>query len=350
MRIPLLLIPALALVIPALALAQSPRTADGHPDFTGTYDITTLTPVLRPASLGDRKALTEDEAKAMAKAMADKMTEANKATDPNRTAPPKGGDGSEGAAGNVGGYNGVWVDYGDQAFKLEGKFRTSIVVDPPNGRMPPFTPEAIKKAMSRGGRDRPNRGDAWWIKENITPGPYDDPELRPMSERCLMAFGQSATTPSLPNYFYNNLKQMVQTKDTVIILNEMIHDARVVRMNAKHDPPEIRRWMGDAVGHWEGEVLVVDSTNFNDQAALYGADRNLHVIEKFSRIDAKTLLYQFTIDDPTVWTKSWGGEMPWAATDGRIFEYACHEGNYSFGNVLRGARLLEAEAMKSMTK
>ncbi len=337
------------LLIPALALAQSPRTPDGHPDFSGTWDITTLTPVLRPASLGDRKSLTDAEAKAQAKAMADKMTEANKATDPNRTAPPKGGDGSEGAAGNVGGYNGVWVDYGDQAFKLEGQFRTSIVVDPPNGRMPPFTPEAMKR-MGRFPRDRANRGDAWWIKENISPGPYDDPELRPLSERCLMSFGQSATTPALPNYFYNNLKQIVQTKDTIVILNEMIHDARLVRMNAKHDPPEIRRWMGDSVGHWEGEVLVVDSTNFNDQPALFGADRNLHVIEKFSRIDSKTLLYQFTVDDPTIWTKSWSGEMPWAATSGRIFEYACHEGNYSFGNVLRGARMLEVEALKSMTK
>ena len=117
-------------------------------------------------------------------------------------------------------------------------------------------------------------------------------------------------------------------------------------MNGKHDPPEIRRWMGDSVGRWEGDTLVIDTTNFNDQPALYGADSNLHVIERISRIDAKTLLYNFTIDDPTVWTKQWSGEMPWPATDGRIFEYACHEGNYSFGNVLRGARLLESEALK----
>ena len=335
------------LLIPALALGQSPRTPDGHPDFSGTYDITTLTPVMRPASLGDRKSLTDDEAKAQATAMAARTADRNKATDPNRTAPPKGGDGSEGAAGNVGGYNGVWIDYGEQAFKLEGQFRTSIVVDPPNGRTPPMVPEAMKRAAARMGRDRPNRGDAWWIKEGVSPGPYDDPELRPLSERCLMSFGQSATTPALPNYFYNNLKKIVQGKDTVVILNEMIHDARIVRMNAKHDPPEVRRWMGDSVGHWEGEVLVVDSTNFIDRPALFGADQNLHVIEKFSRIDSKTLLYQFTIDDPTVWTKSWSGEMPWVATGGRIFEYACHEGNYSFGNILRGARQLEAEAMKS---
>ncbi len=339
----------IAMIFPLLALAQSPRTPDGHPDFSGIYDITTLTPVMRPPSLADRKALTDDEAKAQAKAMADQMAKLNQATDPNRAAPPKGGDGSEGAAGNVGGYNGVFVDYGNSAFKLEGKWRTSILVDPPNGRMPPMTAEAMKKASVRMRRERANRGDAWWVKDNVTPGPYDDPELRPLSERCMMSFGQSATTPALPNYFYNNLKQIVQGKDTVVIQNEMIHDARIVRMNSKHEPPDITRWLGDSIGHWEGDVLVIDTTNFNDTPALYGADKNLHVIEKISRIDAKTLLYQFTIDDPTVWTAKWSGEMPWPLTDGRIFEYACHEGNYSFSNILKGARLLEAEALKGGT-
>ena len=332
------------LLIPALALAQSPRTPDGHPDFSGSYDINTLTPVMRPATYGDRKSLTDEEAKAQAQAIAAKVAAANKATDPNRAAPAKGGSRGAGATGpvdiydaaggNTGGYNGVWVEFGSQAFKLEGQYRTSIIVDPPNGRMPPMTAEAMKRGGRTGGR------------EGVSPGPYDDPEVRPLSDRCLMSFGQSATTPALPNYFYNNLKQIVQGKDTIVILNEMIHDARIVRMNAKHDPPEIRRWTGDSIGHWEGEVLVVDTTNFKDRPALAGADGNLHVIEKFSRIDPKTLLYQFTIDDPTVWTKSWSGEMPWPATDGRIFEYACHEGNYALANILRGARLQEAEAAK----
>jgi len=349
------------LLIPVLALAQGPRTPDGHPDFSGVYDITTLTPVSRPASYGMRKSLSEEDAKKQAAIMAAKVAEQNKASDPNRGAPAQGGsrpagvtgapEAFEGAAGNVGGYNTVWVEFGEKAFKLEGQYRTSIIVDPPNGNLPPMTPEAIKASASKNRAlyaefGRPNRGDAWWIKEGISPGPYDDPELRPLAERCIMSFGQSATTPALPNYFYNNLKQIVQSKDTVVIFNEMIHDARIVRMNAKHDPPEIRKWAGDSVGHWEGEVLVVDTTNFRDEAVLQGADRNLHVIEKFSRIDGKTLLYQFTIDDPTVWTKPWSGEMPWPVTDGRIYEYACHEGNYSFGNILRGARLLEAEAMK----
>ena len=350
MRTAFFLIPALALA--PFANAQGPRTADGHPDFTGTYDITTLTPVMRQASFGDRKALTDDEAKLEAKKVSDELARQNKASDPNRKAPPKGGEVLEndilgkGAGGAVGGYNAFWLDPGNSVFKLEGKFRTSIIVDPPNGRMPQMTPEAMKRAGARMGRDRAGRSDAWWIKEN-GPGPYDDPEVRGFAERCILSFGQSPTTPMLPNYFYNNLKQIVQSKDTVIIQNEMIHDTRIVRMNSKHDPPEIRRWMGDSIGHWEGEVLVVDTTNFRDTTGLFGADRNLHVIEKFSRIDGKNLLYQFTIDDPTVWASSWSGEMPWPAAEGRIYEYACHEGNYSFGNILRGARLLEAEAMKA---
>ena len=341
------------LLIPALALAQNPRTTDGHPDFTGTYDITTLTPVMRPNSFGDRMALTDDEAKAEAKKVTEEVAKRNLASDPDRKAPPKGGEVPEndilgkGAGGAVGGYNALWLDPGNSVFKLDGKFRTSIIIDPPNGRLPQMTPEGMKRASSRMGRDRAGRNDAWWIKENVTPGPYDDPELRGYAERCIMSFGQSATTPMLPNYFYNNNKQIVQTKDTVVILNEMIHDARIVRMNAKHDPAEMRRWMGDSVGHWEGDTLVIDTTNFVDQPALFGADGNLHVIEKISRIDGKTLRYQFTIDDPTVWAKSWTGEMPWPATDGRIFEYACAEGNYSFGNILKGARTLEADAMKS---
>jgi hypothetical protein len=129
-----------------------------------------------------------------------------------------------------------------------------------------------------------------------------------------------------------------------MILNEMVHDVRIVRLNSKHEPPEIRRWLGDSIGHWEGDTLVVDTTNFNDQPALAGATRNLHVVERFTPMDAKTLRYKFTVEDPTVWTGPWTGEMVWPATTDRIYEYACHEGNYSFAGILRGARRLEAEA------
>ncbi len=337
----------IALLIAAIALtaADGPRTPDGHPDLSGTYDIATQTPLVRPANVSGRLSLTDEEAKALAARIAVEKAKRNQATDPNRHAPPVGGDGSEGAAGNVGGYNVLWIDNGEGAFKINGQWRTSILVDPENGQMPQMTPEARKRAMERGRMNRPNRGDAWWVKEGITPGPYDDPELRPLGERCLLGFGSSAGPPALP-VLYNNVKQIVQTADTVMILNEMNHDARIVRMNATHEPPEIRRWLGDSIGRWEGDTLVVDTTNFNDRPALFNATRNLHVVERFSRIDDKTLLYKFTVEDPTIWTKPWSGEFVWPATDSRIYEYACHEGNYALTNVLRGARLLEAEAAK----
>jgi hypothetical protein len=335
---------AAAMVLPSgLAGADFPRTPDGRPDLSGMYDIATLTPLTRPAALGDRMSLTDAEAKALAESTAATMAKNNQASDPNRAAPPLGGDGSTGPSGNVGGYNTLWVDIGSGAFKIDGQWRTSIIIDPPDGRMPPMTPAASKLAAARIRLNRANRGDAWWVAEGITPGPYDDPELRPTAERCLLGFGTSAGPPALP-VMYNNLKQIVQTKDHVMILNEMVHDVRIVRLNSKHEPPEIRRWMGDSIGHWEGDTLVVDTTNFNDRPALAGATRNLHVVERFTPIDAKTLRYKFTVEDPTVWTKPWTGEMVWPATADRIYEYACHEGNYSFEGILRGARRLEAEA------
>ena len=325
----------------ALLLAQQP------PDLSGVYDIATLTPLSRPDYVGGRASLTDAEAQALARMAAAAKAKGDAATDPNRAAPPPGGDGSEGAAGNVGGYNTLWVDNGTGAFKIDGKFRTSILTDPANGRMPPMTEQARKNAAMRARMSRPNKGDAFWIRENLSPGPYDDPELRPTAERCLMGFGSSAGPPALP-VLYNNLKQIVQTKDTVVILNEMVHDARVVRIGGQHEPPDIRRWLGDSVGRWEGNTLVVDTINFNDTPALGNASRNLHVVERFRRIDAKTLLYQFTVEDPTVWTKPWSGELIWPATEQRIFEYACHEGNYSFAGILRGARVLEADELKKV--
>ena len=158
-----------------------------------------------------------------------------------------------------------------------------------------------------------------------------------------MGFGSTSGPPMLP-VLYNNLKKIVQTADHVMILVELVHDARIVRMNQEHAPPEIRKWLGDSVGHWDGDTLVVDTTNFSDKPGLRQASRNLHVVERFTRVDDETLLYQFTVDDPTVWTAPWSGEYVWPASDDRVYEYACHEANYALGGILRGARLLEAEA------
>ena len=160
----------------------------------------------------------------------------------------------------------------------------------------------------------------------------------------MLGFGSTSGPPTLPNYFYNNLKQIVQTPTTVMILVEMVHDVRIIRMNAEHLPPTVRKWMGDSVGHWEGDTLVVDTTNFTNKTQFQGSSEQLHVVERFTRVNANTLLYRFTVDDPQTWDKPWGGEYPWNATDEHIYEYACHEGNYALGDMLRGARAQEKEA------
>ena len=338
---------ATGLVLGCSALIQAqeiPRTPSGRPHLSGTYDIATLTPLQRPERFGNTLELSEEEAAAIARQELERNTQRNEASDPNREAPPVGGDGSPGAAGNVGGYNTFWIDRGAGAFQIDGQSRTSIITDPPDGRQPPLTAEARARARSRAAFARPNTGTAWWLIENgpEAPGPYDDPEIRPLAERCLLGFGSTAGPPMLP-VLYNNLKRIVQTDDYVMILVEMVHDARIVRMNQQHAPPEVRSWLGDSVGHWEGDTLVIDTTNFNDTPALRGATRDLHVVERFTRIDADRLLYQFTVEDPGVWTAPWSGEYIWPATDARVYEYACHEANYSFRGILGGARILEQD-------
>ena len=334
---------AAAFVAPAVWADDIPRTAEGRPDFSGTYDVATLTPLERPEMFGDKLHLSPEEAGKIA-AQVRQLKEADlERSDPNRAAPPKGGDGSPGAAGNVGGYNAFWIDNGDESFMIGGQYRTSIITDPENGRRPAMTPEAEKARAEQRRFWRENTGEAWWLAE-AGPGPYDDPELRPMGERCLLGFGSTAGPPMLP-VLYNNVKRIVQNEDTMVILVEMNHDARVVRMNAEHAPEDQRFWLGDSIGWWEDDTLVIDTTNFRDETSLGGATRDLHVVEKFRYNDDGQLLYSFTVEDPNVWTGPWSGEYPWPRTDDRLYEYACHEGNYALGGILRGARLLEAEAM-----
>ena len=351
-----LLLGLVSLAPPAVAQqgdTDIPRTAAGRPDLSGTYDVATLTPLQRPSEFGDKLNLTEEEAAAIEAGETAALASIfnydpsvnTERSDPNRGAPPVGGDGSTGAAGNVGGYNTFYFDRGTAGFRIDGQWRTSILTDPPNGRQPPLTAEVLeaRRARSGGGR-RENTGTAYWLDNDLNaPGPFDNPEDRPHAERCLMGFGSTAGPPMLP-VLYNNHKRIVQSEDTVIILVEMVHDARVVRMNQEHAPAEIRSWLGDSVGHWAGDTLVVDTTNFRDRPGLGQASRDLHVVERFSRIDADALLYQFTVDDPTVWTAPWSGEYVWPASENKVYEYACHEANYSFGGILRGARVLEADA------
>ncbi len=334
----------LCLALAPVAAAQNgdiPRTPSGRPDLSGTYDVSTLTPMERPEDLGEKMFLTDEEAAEIAQKEHARNVERNLPSDPNRGAPPQGGDGSPGAAGNVGGYNTFWIDRGTGAFKIDGQWRTSILIDPPNGRYPPQTEAA--EARSSGVRRRDNDGTAYWLEAGLdAPGPYDDMEQRPFAERCLLSFSSTAGPPMMPA-LYNNHKRIVQGEDTVVILVEMVHDARIVRMNGEHDPPEIRKWLGDSIGWWEGDTLVVETTNFRDRPAFTRGSRNMTVTERFSRIDADTLLYNFTVEDPTVWTVPFTGEYAWPRSDNKVFEYACHEANYALEGIMHGARLLEAE-------
>jgi hypothetical protein len=336
------LVPMLVLGASVPASAEETGTRARRPDLSGHYDGATLTPLQRPEIYGDNLYLTAEQAKEIEEAeryrLANDPTEQGGA---DREAPPAGGDGSVGAAGNVGGYNTFWIDRGDDVFMVDGKFRTSILIDPPNGRIPPLTQEA-RQARGNRRRRQPNTGTAWWLHDGDPEGPYDNMEQRPVTERCTVGF--AGATPPLPS-LYNNQKRIVQTEDTVMILIEMVHDARVVRMNAEHPPADVRKWMGDSIGWWEDDTLVVETTNLRPDAVLRGGSENMTLTERFSRLDDGNLLYNFTIDDPTVWTAPWTGEYVWKASDGKVYEYACHEGNYALGNIMRGARLLEADAM-----
>jgi hypothetical protein len=344
--------PAAAQARPRASNAQSlPRTADGRPNLQGTYDVATITPLERPAGLGDRLVLTDEEAAALEKYEQERQVRNDAPLEPDREAPPVGGDKSTPKSflevlerfggGAVGGYNHFWLASGTQVISVNGEKRSSIIVDPPNGKVPPMKPEAQKRnAAFLAAAASPD------ANEGAGSGPgsaFDGPEVRPLAERCLLGFGSTSGPPTLPNYFYNNLKQIVQTPNTIMILNEMVHDARIIRIGGEHLPKNIRKWMGDSVGHWEGDTLVVETTNFTPKTQFRGSSENLRVVERFTRVGPKTLLYRFSVEDPATWDRPWSGEYPWVATDEHLYEYACHEANYSLVNVLRGARAKEAE-------
>jgi hypothetical protein len=308
-----------------------PRTPDGHPDLQGNWTNATITPLERPS--GQSPVLSAEQAAKMEKGMADRVERLAQPSDPNRPAPPKGGDGSTGAAGNVGGYNNFWIDAGERVAIVNGEYRSSLIVDPPDGRVPALTDEGRAAQAARLARAKQF-------------GPYDNPENRPLGERCIMSFGSNAGPPMLPNYFYNNNYTIVQTKDHVLILTEMVHDARIIRMGSERLPTHVRPWMGDSIGRWEGDALVIETTNFHPMQIFRGASDTLRVVERITRVDADTLLYKFTIDDPATFTASWSGEVPFKALNDLVHEYSCHEGNYALSNILSGERARDREAAK----
>ncbi len=342
---------ALAAVAATTTFGQAqrvvPRMPDGHPDLQGTYDLGTLTPMERPAN--SPLVMTDEQAAAAEKRIAQQNEKGYAPVAADRVAPPKGGDGTPGPYGNVGGYNNFWLDPGSSFTVVDGRKRASLLIDPPDGRVPPMKPEARERNARRAvlftSDSRANEDDPGFEG----PEAYNDPEQRPLGERCLVGFSSTSGPPILPTYFYNNLHQIVQTPTQIVILTEMVHDARIIRMNDKHLPPTIRKWLGDSIGRWEGDTLVVDTTNFTDKTRFRGSSDQLHVVERFTRVDGNSLRYQFTIDDSSTWERPWTGEYTWPITKERLYEYACHEGNYAMTNILKGARLkekTEAEAAK----
>jgi len=336
-----------------------PRTLSGHPNLTGNYDAATLTPFERPASFGKKAFLTPEEARAIADRERGLQTKGAAQSSSNRAAPPQGGakvvgleetksGGNEFGAGNVGAYNMFWMDRGTDVNIINGKIPTSILIEPANGRLPPMTPEARQAAMTLfASIGRPNDGTAWWVDIEGA-APYDGPESLPLRERCLIGFtGVAPTFPAL----YNNYKRIEQTDTHVVILLEMVHDARIVRLKKndkriEHPPSEIQFWLGDSIGWWEKDTLVVDTTNFIPQeGSRGGGSSDKHVVEHFTMLPGGDILYRFTIEDPAIWTTPWSGQYVWRSSEESVYEYACHEGNYAMENVLRGARLLEAEAL-----
>jgi hypothetical protein len=315
---------------------KAPRTSDGHPDLQGVWTNSTITPFERPEKFGDRLVLTDAEAQALETTEAAAVEKGNEPTDPKLGIQDLPVDCGRGFSGTGCGYNGFWIDPGTKVMNINGQYRSSMVVDPPNGKVPPLAAAARERTAARAGAFR--RG-----------GGYDGPEARPLGERCIMSFGSSAGPPMLP-LLYNNNYQIVQSKDTVSILVEMVHDVRTVRIGGKHLPANVRLWMGDSIGHWEGDTLVVETTNFHPQQTYRGASENLKVTERFTRIAPNQILYKFTVDDPTVFSQPWSAELAMNGIDQNIYEYACHEGNYALPGILAGAREAERVAAEAATK
>jgi hypothetical protein len=312
--------------VSAVAQAQyaTPRTPDGAPDLQGIWTSATLTRLERPAGI-DRLVLTDAEALAWESRNSASVDAGNAPTDPDAGAPRAGG--------NVGGYNRGWLDPGSRLAMVNGEFRSSLIVDPENGRIPYSAAGRLRLAELA-------------LRSQST----DGPEPRQLGDRCILGYGSTGGPPMVP-VLYNNNYQIVQSPGHVLILVEMNHNARIVRIGGQHPPPHIRLWLGDSIGRWEGDTLVVETTNFHpDQEYRPAIQHTVYVpadatvTERFTRVAADQLLYEFAVEHDGAFTQTWRGQIPLTATDGPIYEYACHEGNYALASILAGARAAERAA------
>ena len=314
---PLIWVVVSVMAVPALVMAQgSPQTAWGAPDLQGVWDFRTITPLERPEDLGDKAFLTAEEAANQEQEVVDRNAELL-VRDARRTE----------AGGNVGGYNNFWMDRGTTTV---GDRRTSLIIDPVNGRIPPVTEP---------GEARRTRVGSFNVE---IPESYTDLSN---ADRCIMGF--NAGPPITPGGYNQNM-QLFQTPDHVVLVTEMVHTTRVIPLDGRPGLDDsVRQWSGDSRGHWEGDTLVVETVNFQDHDAYStwrGSSEDMKLEERFTRLDADTLVYEFTVTDPATWTSSWTAQHQMQRNDLPMFEYACHEGNYSMDAMLGGARALEREA------
>jgi len=310
MRISVLCALAAALLAGDAVVGQ--RGSSSHQDLEGTWSAATLTPLQRPRGFETRATFTPEEA-----------------DEYRRNAPERIRSQLPGAVDRL-----TQADVDDayvevEAMKLD-RFRTSLIVDPPDGRLPPLVPSARARIAQR-----PKRS-------------FDDPETLGLAERCLLGNfgigGSTASPPIVPNEVIAAYYRIVQTDPYVLIFTEWMHDARIVRMNSAHLSPTIRKWLGDSIGHYEGATLVVDTTNFRADTHFLDSSEHLHVVERFTRVDRKTLRYRVTVEDPDTWERAWTAEWPFTTTPSRLYAVECHEGNYAIENFLRGARAEERRA------
>ncbi len=336
----ILVVAAVALLVPFPALGQPasgwsvPRTPDGHPNLQGVWDFSTLTPLERPDEFAGKPFLTEAEA---AEYIQQRIRNAN--------ADRRDGKGTEFRPGEdtdvARAYNDFWYDRG-ATVGVTG--RTSLIIDPPDGKLPPLTLEGQRRATAL----------ATFRKEGVR-GPLDSAKTRPVRERCI--WWESEGPPLTPMGAYNAYFQLVQNQDHVVMLMEMIHDARIIPLDGRpHLSPSIRHVLGDSRGRWEGDTLIVDTTNFrgmadfidpasfSDETDYRGSRVNAHLIERLTLVDADTLRYEYTMEDPTTWTRPWTGQQFLTRIGTPIYEYACHEGNHGIVGILSGARAEEKAA------
>jgi hypothetical protein len=319
---------------------KAPRNAMGQPDLSGHWSNATLTPLTRNPKISNKAVLEPAEAKEFERIWAKALADSDAPTVGEKTAEDIAAELKTSklveirpdflaAGGDVGGYNTFWIDPGVHLVQIDGQYRSSILTTA-NGMPPPRKPAPAGAPAATGRRES-----------------TDSYEYRGHGDRCIMGFGRNAGPPMLPNGYYNNNYQIVQSPDSVAINVELIHDTRVVRLNSQHRTDGVRPYMGDSIGRYEGDTLVVETTNLPQSMQFMGSWQNLKVTEWFTRLAPDKILYRFQVEDPDTWDKPWGGEYTFNTLKGIVYEYACHEGNYALPGILAGARLMEKEAAES---